>query len=261
MIVTAALAWWDERPADLAACIRGMANIADRVVAVDGAYRRYPGATVTSPQRQADTIRKTAAKVGLDCRIIAPDRLWAGQLEKRTFLLNEAAKGSDWIVVVDADHIIHADREGCRRELAGFGPEVEMIVAPYTTPANDSKPLALTAATNWHRNLSGRTDDHRLLFRPFPDMRVEKFHWWYSGLKNGERIWILHSDTGGLGLPGTRFESEYWVEHRCLYRDERRVRAGRAFCSDRVMVVELTGQEDDVPGLPAPVFDFETVPL
>ena len=42
MIVTAALCWWNELPEDLDRCIRAAALIADRVVALDGAYRRYP---------------------------------------------------------------------------------------------------------------------------------------------------------------------------------------------------------------------------
>jgi hypothetical protein len=49
MIVTGILAWWDEPPELLDACIRGLGDIADRIVAVDGAYRRYPAATITSP--------------------------------------------------------------------------------------------------------------------------------------------------------------------------------------------------------------------
>ena len=54
--------------------------------------------------------------------------------------------------------------------------------------------------------------------------------------------------------------ARYEVEHRCLLRDERHVLANRAFCNDRKVVVEMTGQEDDQPGLPAPVYDYETMP-
>src|SRR5207247_1053795 len=50
--VTAALCWWNEKPEDLARCVRGVANIADRIVALDGAYVRYPGATVRSDEKQ-----------------------------------------------------------------------------------------------------------------------------------------------------------------------------------------------------------------
>jgi hypothetical protein len=50
------------------------------------------------------------------------------------------------------------------------------------------------------------------------------------------------------------------VEHRCLLRDDEHIRANRAFCNDRVKVVAMTGQEDDQPGLPPPIFDYDTVP-
>jgi hypothetical protein len=165
------------------------------------------------------------------------------------------------LIVVDADHIIHADREAVRAELASFGPEVEVITAPYRVPLNDSRPLNESAATNWHKDIAGKTEQHRLMFRPFGDMKVEMRHWWYSGTRNGDRVWFLHTDTSGEGLPAHSLRSRYEVEHVCLFRDERRILAGRAFCADRVMVVEKTGQEDDVPGLSPPVFDFVSIPL
>lgn len=259
MIVTAALAWWDEPVDELVECVRGMAQIADRVVAVDGSYRRYPAATITSPKEQAKAIRKTAEAVGLECLILTPDRLWAGQIEKRTHLLRAAAVGSDWIVVVDSDHVISADREAIRAELASSTADV--VTAPYTVPLNDSRPLSESTATNWHRDIAGKTEQHRLLFRALPGLTVEKFHWWVSGYKNGQKVWVLASDGIAEALPSVPFQARYSVEHRCLFRDKRRVEAGRAFCADRVMVVEKTGQEDDVPGLPPPVFDYVRIPL
>src|SRR5690348_3020886 len=119
MIITGALCWWNELPEDLDACVRGLGNIADRVVALDGAYQRYPEATVRSPEAQLDAIRSAAAAVNIECLIIQPDRLWAGQVEKRCHLLAAAGVGSNWIVTVDADHVIHADREEMRRFLRG----------------------------------------------------------------------------------------------------------------------------------------------
>ena len=56
MIVTAALCWWNELPEDLERCVRGVANVADRVVALDGAYRRYPTGTARSSEAEYDEI-------------------------------------------------------------------------------------------------------------------------------------------------------------------------------------------------------------
>jgi hypothetical protein len=48
VIVTAALAWYDEAPEDLDRYVRALPVVCDRLVAVDGGYERYPGATPRS---------------------------------------------------------------------------------------------------------------------------------------------------------------------------------------------------------------------
>ena len=246
MIVTAALSWWNEPLADLEAAVRSMANIADRVVALDGAYRRFPGATITSPPEQAEVIRRTAAEVGLECLVLEPDRLWAGQLEKRTYLYNLAAIGSDWIMVVDADHIIHAERDVIRTELAQS--EADVVITPMRTPLNEDRPLEESAATAWHAKSATALVDHRLLFRAFPGIRVEDRHWWVSAIKAGERVWVKH-DVVGEGLPALPFTAPFEIEHRSLFHSEERIAASRAFYEERAAIVEKTGQEDDLPGL------------
>lgn len=257
MIVTAALIWYDERPEDLEACVRGMASIADRLVAVDGAYARYPDARMRSPSEQAQTIIDTALAAGLDCRVYVPDRLWAGQVEKRSFLLAEAAKDSDWIAIADADWIIHGDRDATRAELARFGRDIDVVSVPFYTPSSDTPP-----ATGWHRGVAGTRTFMAHLFRPLPGLHVERFHWMYAAHKNGRPVWMWYGRTKADWpiLPQHPLAAEYEIEHRTLLRDERHVLASRAFCNDRVRVVELTGQEDDRPGLPPPAFDYVTVP-
>ena len=148
MIVTAALCLWNERPADLTACIAGAAKIADRVVALDGAYRRYPGATVTSDPRQAKAIRAACEKAGIECLIVTPDRLWAGQIEKRSYLLALATVGSEWIVTLDADHIIDTDREAVRAEL--YNSTADVVEVPFITPRNTKRGDVRSAAGQWH---------------------------------------------------------------------------------------------------------------
>lgn len=258
MIITAALCWYDEPPELLERCVRGMANLCDRVVALDGAYRRYPGAQIASPPEQAETIRRTAAEVGLDAVILTPERLWAGQVEKRSYLIAMAAVRSDWIAVVDADHIIHADRDAIRAELAGYPASIDVLAVPYRTPApSDGRSIAATAATNWHARAPTFTDYLGLTFRALPGLHVEGLHYYYSAWKDGRKVAVLND---GDCLPRHTTAAFYEVEHVTLQRDERRILAGRAFCNDRVGVVAQTGQEDDVPGLPAPIFDYTSVP-
>lgn len=255
MIVTAALIWYDERPADLERCVRGMATIADRVIAVDGAYRRYPDAAISSPKEQADVIFQTAKDIGLDCMVHIPTRLWAGQVEKRSFTLVHAAAQSDWLAVVDADWVISGDRETARAELEAQGPNVDvMSVSIYTPPGKQ-------IATGWHRDESGTRYQIAHLFRSLPGFQVEGAHWQYSAIRRGRRVWMWHGpDSRRKVLEQHPLQARYEIEHRTLHRTEKQILDSRAFCNDRELVIRLTGQEDDVPGLPAPVFDYATLP-
>ena len=150
MIVTAALVWYDERPEDLERCVRGMANIADRLVAVDGAYQRYPDAKVSSPREQTEIIMETARRVGLGVSVHIPNRLWLGQVEKRSYVLSHAALGSDWIAIVDTDWVIRGDREEVRAELERQRINVDVMSAPLYTPPGKS------IATGWHKKEAGQ---------------------------------------------------------------------------------------------------------
>jgi hypothetical protein len=268
MIITAALAWYDEPPALLEACVRGAGEIADRIVAVDGAYRRYPDARPASPRKQAETIRRVAAEVGLECDIHVPEQLWAGQVEKRSFLVRRAAVGSKWLALIDADHIIHADRAAARAELAGVHRRVDILSVPFYTPLHPVRSLEASSASHWHSKLAGQRIMHCHFLRALPGLRVERFHYWYSAMKHGRRVWLpfggrparQHGAARYPVRPVHQLRARYEVEHVTLLRDRRHMLANRAFCNDRVMVVAQTGQEDDVPGLPPPVFDYETVP-
>lgn len=259
MIVTAALCWYNEPPDELAACVRATATVADRIVAVDGAYRRYPGAKPMSSPAQVKAIQQAAAQAGLDCVVIQRTQLWAGQVEKRSFMMASAATAADWIMVVDSDHLVHGDREAIHRLLERTSEHVVQV--GYTYPVNDARPLSDTAATEWAATLAGRTDWTPHFYRALPGLRVERFHWHVSALVGGERTWLSASSVDASYPHASAAQLPdpfpYYVEHRCLFRTNAKVLGNRAFCNDRVMVVERTGQEDDVPGLPAPVFDYK----
>ena len=169
MIVTASLVWWNELPADLERCVRGLATIADRLVAVDGAYRRYPGATRTSPQSQWKAIERAAAQVGIEVDIRAHNYLWAGQVEKRAYALSEAAKGSDWVAVADADWVVMGDRISARKELDSYRSDIDVVAVPFYTPPSDNE-----VASGWHTAVSGTTVHMPHLFRALPEITVEK---------------------------------------------------------------------------------------
>lgn len=253
--VTAALAWWNERPEDLANCVRAVANIADRIVAFDGAYERYPGATISSSIDQFDAIRETADVVGLDWYAYQPDRLWLGQVEKRTALLQEAVTDADWVVIIDADHLIRTDRGQARRALAEMPATVNTVGAEFYTPIDRSREFWSTIATNWQANMAGTSVRMTHIIRALPGIRVKDRHWIYVAPYKGRQISLEYG-----GKPDRMIGVPYLVEHRSLFRSEEQLRAGRAFCNDRERVLALTGQEDHVPGLPPPRFNFSKIP-
>lgn len=246
MIITVACPWFDEAPEDLDRYVRALPVAADRLVAVDGGYARYPGATARSAKAEEAAIREAAKDIGLPADIRIPDRVWRGQLEKRSYMMAAAAEGSDWVLTLDADHILHGVREAIRHEIEGVVDEDGVEVDFYTTP-NYERPIEETAATDWHSFHSGGTQKIRLFLRAMPGMRVERYHWWNSGLKDGERVWLYGGDK--KSYPSVKvhtLSAPFLVEHRCLYRRTRNILAGREFAADRVAIVEATKQEDDL---------------
>lgn len=140
--------------------------------------------------------------------------------------------------------------------LAPRGPDdvATLLLDPSRTPKDRSPGL-------WHEEVAGQTFDITHIFRALPGLRVERKHWWVSGIaRNGQRHWLWGGDGSYPTLTPTAMPAPYRVEHRCLYRTPEQVLASRAFLNDREAVVEQTGQEDDQPGLPRPVFDYERMP-
>lgn len=267
MIITAALPWYDERPEDLEACIAGIANVADKLVALDGSYSRFPNAKVRSPREQVNMIYSAARNVGLDCQVVLPDRLWLGQVEKRTALLQLASQETDWICTVDTDHIIHTDKSAIRAEISKTPRNVAVLDVKYVTPENKEKDLRSSASGEWHIQQTQVQQYLPHVFRSFPEMQVERFHWWYSALVDGKRAWLWRGDhrmtqeQQQYDVVGHKRLEGYTVEHRCLFRDERHILENRAFCNDREMVWRETGQEDDRGWLPRPKFDYTRLPI
>jgi hypothetical protein len=242
MIVTAALAWFDEAPEDLDRFVRALPVACDRLVALDGGYDRYPGAAPESDEEEKWAIISAAEDIGLPLLMPSP-RLWRGQVEKRSVLYELASKGSDWVFTLDADHILHGVREAIRHELEHAIHDAFEV--DFYTTMNHDRTLAETASTEWHEGLAGERIWHRLLLRALPGMRVERFHWYVSALRDDERVWLTAVTEGGYPVvKAHRMAAPLLVEHRCLFRRDRNILANREFCEDRVAIVADTGQED-----------------
>lgn len=106
--ITALLSWYCEQPDWLAKTIHSLelAGVT-RLVAVDGAYSLFPGARGRSSNVEHDTICDTAAAVGIDVTIMAPDAPWPSEIDKRNHLFRLADEvPADWYLVIDGDERI-----------------------------------------------------------------------------------------------------------------------------------------------------------
>ena len=227
------LAWWEERPEDLAAYVESVANLADLVVAFDGAYPITPGATIASDPEQAAAIRDAATAAGLEAEVVVPDRLWKGQVEKRDAMLRLAASRADWLLGLDTDCRVICNRAAVRAELKTT--DADSILHDFYTPAPDDPAEVVRLSPHpWHTGCAGRTIEHSLLMRALPAMRVEQVHWGYSGVKHGRRITLgrFSTDRYPAGVY-RRLKAELRIDHLCFARDEARLERNRRYSARR----------------------------
>lgn len=240
MIVTAMLAWFNETPAELDRAVTSLAAVADRVIAVDGGWNYYPGAAPSSPPEQADAIRSAARNIGIQADI-HPGRAWSGQVEKRNHMLQLAADGSDWVMPLDADWVIRGDREQVRAELEATSADA--IVVDFYTPLNPDADLEDVAATTWHAQLAGEYMCETLIWRALPGMRVEDHHWFYSGVRDGERVALWGCHGRYPQAQTVQLQARFRIDHMCFFRDSRTIQANREYCEARGDYVLQHGRE------------------
>lgn len=247
LIVTAMLAWYDEDANLLEECVLSLAGLCDRLVAVDGGYGLISDAGGSSSVDQHKTIIRAAKRAGLDLDLFVPPAAWSGQVAKRDWMIKRATHGwqtpPDWLFVVDADYRIHCDRpERVRLELERFS-RVDVFEVDFYTPLPDGFDLT-QSPHEWHSKLAGKTIRHILLFRAYPEPRLEQRHWYYSALKRGKRVGMLGCH--GLYPPAQsqRLRTPLTVEHRCFERSVRTLERNRVYCIDREVYLQAHGVED-----------------
>ena len=80
MKLVAVLIWYDEDPELLYETVTRLGRIpVDALVAVDGAYDLYPGATGSSPPSNHAAIGDAARTIGVSATIHSPARPWEGR--------------------------------------------------------------------------------------------------------------------------------------------------------------------------------------
>lgn len=235
------LAWWDEPPELLEQAVLSMEGFADQLVAADGGYSLWAGATAKSDPEQKQAIVRAAKQAGIVVSFLRP-RLWVGQVQKRNALLQtEAAKTSDWVMPFDADWVLRGEKRQARLELEAS--KAEMFTLMFRTPADPARSLDVTSSTDWHRETVDIAAPMGLLYRVYPHMRMVRHHWWYSGLRP-DGVWVTYLGGGGsVAARDEAFKSEVWIEHLCHFRDLFRIGRNREFCYARDRQVSETGVE------------------
>lgn len=174
MKIIGLLSWYEEDPAWLAECVAAAARVCDHIVAVDGAYVRFPGADkkpISSPE-QARVIQSVAAGAGIGCTVHVPREAWAGnEVEKRDFMFRFASTfaepDEDWFLVVDADEFVTAAPPGFRSLLK----------------ASDRNVAALTF---WERGDLDSGYPLRRMYRAIPGIGIQGVHYCVTAPVNGE---------------------------------------------------------------------------
>jgi len=227
--ITAVLCWYNEPPEFLGRCVRSLAGICDRLVALDGAWQPYPDASAHSPKEQHQALLVAAGDAGL-VTYARPGSLWESQIVKRDYAMALAVgSGADWIIVIDGDEYVApldltvAERRLKRMQIEDALAHTDLLVAETTL-----------------RNVTG--DDHRgvdqrwrRLFRAAPTLGVSGSHQGYTIPPHH-----LHGDTrDGLTLaPAADLTSLLTIEHTPRSRGTERNAAARAYRHARARIGE-----------------------
>lgn len=174
MKIIALMAWYDEDVTILWRMIRSLEGVADRLVAVDGAYALYPDGKPRSPRAQHIEIDEAAKAAGISATIVTPKKLWKhNEVEKRCFMFEEGDKfanpDKDWFLIMDADDYV-IDPGGFRNILQRTEYDVAAVEL---------------------LNKEGTGTAFRKLFRALPGIYVEGAHYVF---KHGNRY--LWGNTG-----------------------------------------------------------------
>lgn len=240
MKLGAVLIWYDEEPELLYETVMRLGRIpVDALVAVDGAYELYPGATGSSPPSNHKAIGDAARRIGVSATIHSPARPWegSGEVRKRTFALRLAetlSEPDDWFLVLDADHILQRVDPSFRGRLEASDKEVATYgLVQRPRPASGLSPLERQViaahADEWPGTIDAPgVEAPRLLYRARRGLRYGPLHWELTGPKG--RLWGLGTDAL---LPAEDLTEVLVFEHAWDRRPEGRLRAALEYYDRR----------------------------
>lgn len=183
MRLVALLSWYEEDPRWLTEMVDSLPKAGvDHLIALDGAYALFPGATPQSHPSNAVAIAKACDRYGITHTILAPEEVWEGnEVEKRSALFElgeQVTTEDDWYIVMDADELI-LDAPNLKGQLAATDCDVARGI--FNEERGD--PLVLVGKP--------RNKDHfpiRMMFRAIRGLRVKHNHWTYV-TPDGRKLW------------------------------------------------------------------------
>jgi hypothetical protein len=216
MKIVALLSWYEEDPRWLAEMVASLPNAGvDHLVALDGAYAMFPGATPQSHPSQAAVIRSACERHGIGCTIHQPTEVFHdNEVEKRSLLfqLGEEVTGpDDWYLVMDADELSTDVPGDFRQRLATTTRDVAEVTFQEPDPDETGN------AANYSKWRRKNRFEIRVLFRAIRGLRVKGNHWTYM-TPDGRRLWGQNKRSLEPTLDLTDLE----IFHRSDLRNEAR---------------------------------------
>ena len=176
MRVVAVLSWYDEPVDWLRECVAS-ARFCDHLIAVDGPYAAFPGASAkpSSPPDQSDAIRGAWPSSAVHTEA----EPWDGEVAKRDYMFRLAvSEGADWIFVIDADEVVTDYPDDLRGCLAATPRHVAEATLMYEmTPGWPLVPSQV-----------------RRLFRVLPDLGYRDAHSRVVARVDGRRVTLTDPD-------------------------------------------------------------------
>jgi hypothetical protein len=230
MQIVALLSWYEENPEWLADMVAGLelAGV-DRLVALDGAYALYPGATPQSHPSQKEAIRG-ACDGFCPVDIYTPTEVFKGnEVQKRSMLFElgeQVTTEDDWYLVIDADETVTSIPDDFRQRLAQTPLDVAQVT--FVEARNEASP----PPSAWQRKSRYPI---RIMFRAIRGLRVKTNHWTYV-TPDGRRLWGQNRRTLEPALDLTDLE----IFHRSdLRHEERRADQYRYYATRDERKVEI----------------------
>jgi predicted dehydrogenase/8-oxo-dGTP pyrophosphatase MutT (NUDIX family) len=186
----ALLSWFREDVDQLRETVASLQKLGvDHLVAIDGAYALYPGATATSAVEQATAIMEAAEEAGIACTVHHPTGPFEhNEVGKRRLLfrLGQAhSEPGDWFFVVDADEVVLDGPEDLKQRLedsehdAAYAALLSEPAAAIEAQWAEEMPTVLRGRKVWPL---------RCFFRALPGLTVGRSHSDYV-LPDGRNLW------------------------------------------------------------------------